>query len=356
MGRVYVGSVQDGGWNAAHEHGFAAVRAELPGLDAGLYVDGLDDEDAAVGAAARRLVNAGARAIIVAAPGRGEAARGVARGAPGVLVVQVSDERSSSDPPNLVTVNVLDDEARYISGLIAGLAVESGSNLGYVAAVPQSEVLRGINAFALGVARVNPSAHVHLRWSGYWSDSATEGALVRELLELPVQAALIAMHQHGPTAAVVAQASGRLAMGNHVDMSVSAPNAVLSGPVVSWQVPYRALLEPLCAGTWTTLDGAVLAPRSVWERVGTIRDRTVELAPVNPRTLAMLTRRAEIQRVAAEELAAFRTGERSALTIFSGTLVDNAGVVRSRGRPDLARLFDEGDPWLAENVIGVPSP
>ena len=47
-------------------------------------------------------------------------------------------------------------------------------DVGYVAAIPIVEVIRGINAFTLGVRSVNPEAVVHVRWSGSWVDSDKE--------------------------------------------------------------------------------------------------------------------------------------------------------------------------------------
>ena len=47
------------------------------------------------------------------------------------------------------------EEARYLTGIAAGKATKNGK-IGYVAAFPIPEVLRGINAFTLGVQSVNP--------------------------------------------------------------------------------------------------------------------------------------------------------------------------------------------------------
>lgn len=51
----------------------------------------------------------------------------------------------------------------YLNGLMAG-ALTKTNKVGYVAAYPIPEVLRHINAFALGVKEANPDARVYVRW------------------------------------------------------------------------------------------------------------------------------------------------------------------------------------------------
>jgi phosphodiesterase/alkaline phosphatase D-like protein len=64
-------------------------------------------------------------------------------------------------------------QARYLSGMVAGGMTKS-KTIGYVAAFPIPEVIRGINAFALGVQAVNPEAVVRVVWTKTWYDPATE--------------------------------------------------------------------------------------------------------------------------------------------------------------------------------------
>jgi len=55
-------------------------------------------------------------------------------------------------------------EAKYVVGAIAG-AMAEGGDIGYVCDYPIYGQIAGINAFALGVQLVNPSAKVVLEWS-----------------------------------------------------------------------------------------------------------------------------------------------------------------------------------------------
>ena len=58
---------------------------------------------------------------------------------------------------------------RYLAGLVAGCTTRTGA-IGYVAATNIPEVVRGIDAFALGVRRAAPEAKVYVRYIGDWSD------------------------------------------------------------------------------------------------------------------------------------------------------------------------------------------
>ncbi|HQQ55261.1 MAG TPA: BMP family ABC transporter substrate-binding protein, partial [Mesotoga sp.] len=73
-------------------------------------------------------------------------------------------------------------EPRFLSGLVAG-AMTKTNIIGYVAAFPIPEVIRGINAFAMGVQYVNPQAKVHVVWSNTWFDPAREKEAAVSLLD-----------------------------------------------------------------------------------------------------------------------------------------------------------------------------
>jgi len=66
---------------------------------------------------------------------------------------------------------------------MAGALTKSGI-VGYVAAVPIPEVIRHINAFAIGVKEVNPKAIVKVKWlpSGKWVAVEEARAATRGLL------------------------------------------------------------------------------------------------------------------------------------------------------------------------------
>ncbi|NBR67367.1 MAG: BMP family ABC transporter substrate-binding protein, partial [Actinobacteria bacterium] len=84
------------------------------------------------------------------------------------------------------------EEARYLSGIAAGKASPSGK-IGYVAAFPIPEVIRGINAFTLGAQSVNPDATVQVTWTKTWFDPTLEKEAAEALLDAGVD--VLAQHQ-----------------------------------------------------------------------------------------------------------------------------------------------------------------
>ena len=53
------------------------------------------------------------------------------------------------------------DQGHYVNGVAAGLSTKS-NKIGFIAAKPIALVLRNVNAFAIGVKKVNPAAVVQL--------------------------------------------------------------------------------------------------------------------------------------------------------------------------------------------------
>ena len=147
-------------------------------------------------------------------------------------------------------------EPRFLSGLVAG-AMTTSNIIGYVAAYPIPEVIRGINAFALGVSYVNPAAKVHVVWSNTWFDPTLEKDAAISLLD--VGADVIAQHQNSPSPQQAAEERGVLSIGYNSDMSAYAPNAFLAAPVWNWGHYYVRAVRAVQNGTWTN--------ESYWEGI-----------------------------------------------------------------------------------------
>ena len=96
-------------------------------------------------------------------------------------------------------------EPRYLSGMVAGKMTKKNV-IGYVAAFPIPEVIRGINAFTLGVQSVNPQAEVRVVWTQTWFDPGIERDAADSLLD--VGADVIAQHQDSPGPQEAAQEKG----------------------------------------------------------------------------------------------------------------------------------------------------
>ena len=157
-------------------------------------------------------------------------------------------------------------EPRYLSGMVAGATTKSNL-IGYVAAFPIPEVIRGINAFTLGVQAANPSAQVEVVWTSTWFNPAVEGDAAQAVLDKGAD--VIAMHQDSTAAGEKAEAAGARWVSYNSDMSAFAPNAFLTAPVWNWGPRYVEIIEAAKAGNYS--------PTSFW---GSMADGTVDLAPI----------------------------------------------------------------------------
>ena len=356
VAQVYTSPTSDKGWSWSHEQSFLQIKNELPYVDLSIRRDSVpDDNKQAVEDLLESMVQQGAQVVYTTSFGFMEPTRTVAARHPNVGFFHASGFPGPNDPPNIGYYFAFIEEGRYITGEIAGLAVEPGANIGYVAAFPIPEVFRGENAFALGVMRTNPTAKVHNRWTLTWFDLKLEKDAADSLLENPVRAALITQHQDSTAPQLAAQEAGRLGIAYHANMNDAAPRATLTAATWNWAVHNRPTVEAVCTGAWTQ-GGRVAIPRDYVNWMGSMRDGTVGMAPLNTEPLTGHPRRDEIQRLYTEEVTRFRSGEKNFETIFTGPIRDNTGQLRIEGRPDISKLFDENGQWFVENVVGSPTP
>ena len=127
--------------------------------------------------------------------------------------------------PNMVNYFGRIYQARYLTGMVAASMTKSGK-LGYVAAFPIPEVIRGINAFTLGAQSVRPDAEVRVVWTKTWYDPATEKEAAKSLLDVGCD--VIAQHQDSPGPQEAAQERGVYSVGYNSNMKAFAPKSHLT--------------------------------------------------------------------------------------------------------------------------------
>jgi len=239
---VHVGPTSDKGWSWAHDQGAKYLEANVPGVKITTL------ENIAEGADSQRvfedLAADGNMLIFGTSFGYMEPMLAAAETYPEVTFMHATGYLTSENMGNYFGAA---EEGRYLSGMAAGARTESDL-IGYVAAFPIPEVLRGINAFTLGVREVNPEAEVQVVWTGTWMDMPTEGDAAQSLLD--VGADVIAMHQDTPAPGQAAEAAGAGWVGYNADNSVYAPNGWLTAPIWDWGPFYVKTAEEVMAGTW----------------------------------------------------------------------------------------------------------
>ena len=184
-----------------------------------------------------------------------------ARKYPAVQFCQTSYNAANHDdcPDNYHTFNGAIYQARYVSGIAAGLKLREmidnhiidadGALVGYVGAYPSVEVVSGFTAFLLGVRSVAPEATMRVRYTYAWSSYNREKACAKALID----EGCVVIGQHTDTigpAMACEEAKGAhptVHVGYNQSMVDIAPSTSLVSTRVDW-VPYvtgavEALLE-----------------------------------------------------------------------------------------------------------------
>ncbi len=259
---VYVGPVGDGGWTYAHDQGRQAME-KLPFVKKTTYVESVPE-----GAEATRVImglaSKGYNLIFTTSFGFMDPTLEVARRFPDTAFEHCSGYKTSANMGNYFGRYY---QGKYLAGIIAG-AMTKSNIIGYVGAYPIPEVIRGINAFTLGVQEVNPEATVKVVWTQTWFNPGVEREAADSLLD--VGADVLSMHQDTPATLQAAEARGAYAIGNDSDMRQYAPNAFLTAPVWDWGVLYKHFATQVHDGSWKA--------KAVWWGMET---GVVKLAPIS---------------------------------------------------------------------------
>lgn len=258
---VHVGPVADKGWSWAHDQGAQFLKAQL-----GDAVEITTLESIPEGSDSQRvfedLAAEGNQLIFGTSFGYMDPMLAAAENFPDTVFMHATGFKVSDNMGNYFGAA---EEGRYLSGMAAGAATEVNL-IGYVAAFPIPEVLRGINAFTLGAQEVNPDVEVQVVWTSTWFDPPKEGTAAQSLLD--AGADVIAMHQDSAAPGQAAEAAGAAWVGYNTDMSEFAPNAWLTAATWDWGPLYVETAQQVIDGTWE--------PGFVY---GNMADGMVALAP-----------------------------------------------------------------------------
>lgn len=298
-GFVYVGPVGDAGWTYAHDEGRKEME-KLSFVEPSTYIESVPE-----GAESARVINGlvrkGHNLIFTTSFGYMDATIDVARRNPDVVFMHCSGFKSAENVGNYFGRMY---EPRYLSGIIAGKMTKSNV-IGFVGAFPIPEVIRGINAFTLGVRSVNPKAEIKVVWTQTWFNPGIERDAADSLLD--VGADVLAMHQDAPATLQAAEARGAYVVGYNSDMRKFAPNAFLTAPVWNWGALYTKVASAVADGTWKS--------ESIWWGM---KEGLVELAPMSDKIPA------DVQKLVTEKAAAIKSG---ALHPFAGPIKNQKGEV-----------------------------
>ena len=308
-----------------HDLGRQYVEKNMPNVQTSFV------ESVPAGADAERVItqlaSQGNKIIFTTSFGFMDPTINVAKKYPDVTFLHCSGYKTA---PNVGTYFGRMYESRYLTGIVAGKQTKSNV-IGYVAAFPIPEVVRGINAFTLGVRSVNPDAKVKVVWTNTWYNPAGEKQAGLTLIDFGAD--VIAQHQDTPGPQQAAEERGVYGIGYDMDMTKAAPKAELTAAIWNWGPYYVNAIQQILDGKWKS--GAY------W---GGMKDKVVDIAPYGPAVSE------DTKKVTDAAKAKILDGS---LQVFAGPIKDQSGAVKV---PAGKTISDEDllkIDWFVEGVDGT---
>ncbi len=323
VGLILTGSAGEQGWNSAHYQG---VKYACEKLGTELLVEeNVPEEGEACAAAVKELAEEGASMIILSSYAYPSLVKNVTEEYPEVAFYGISAEYYAK---NLTSYFGRMYQARYLAGMLAGMKTESNC-IGYVAAMPNSEVNRGINAFTLGVREVNPDAVVKVIWTNSWDEREREVAATERLIK-EVNADVITYHQNRHFVAETADAAGVYSIGYNERVE-GLSERYLTAAAWDWKALYYRIIREV-------MKGEANAVKRHWFGLDTGVVGLTELSSAVDEEMR--------QKVKDTEKALY-----AGKNIFSGIIYDNTGELRcGEGESVSDSILLEAMDWYVEGV------
>ncbi len=324
IGFIMTGSIEDIGWNGMHYQG---VRYACDKLETELLVkENVKEGTGRCAEAIEELVAEGASMIILTSYSYPMEVEQVVKNYPEISFYGISAECFSD---NMTSYFGRMYQARYLAGIVAGMQSQSGQ-LGYVAAMPNSEVNRGINAFTLGARSVNPQAQVHVIWTGEWDNAALEEQATKKIIA-DTDADVITYHQNRHHVAQIADEAGVYSIGyNQITDGLS--EKYLTAAVWDWNTLYFEIIREFIQGKSNSV-------KSHWFGMDT---GVVKLAEYS-------------EAVTAETIQAVEQAKEKMIAgkdVFSQMIYDNQGNLRcDEGEAIRDEILLEKMDWFVDGVV-----
>lgn len=328
---IYPGPHNDGGWSQSHDRGRLAIEKALGNKVETTYKENIFS-NAQVPQVVAGLVREGYDMIFGCSFGMFE--NGVNgqlyKKYPDVLFEQATGLQIKKNQSEYFGAG---EDTIYLSGMAAGAASQKGL-IGYIVPFGIPEVVRHINAFALGAQATNPKARVKLLWTNSWYSPPKETAAAKNLIAAGVD--VLGQNVDSPAAGVVAEGKGVPWVGYDSDARKSAPKQWLTAATYNWGPYYVKRVKAAINGSWKS-----------GFYYGTIKDGFTGLAPYGPKVTA------KTKAAIAAKRKAIVSGT---FSVFQGPLYDQSGKLqvpagkRLKVLPDLYSMQ-----WLAKGVVGKVS-
>jgi basic membrane lipoprotein Med (substrate-binding protein (PBP1-ABC) superfamily) len=324
VGAIFVGGVNDYGYNRSMKDGLDEMKRNIPGLK--LITAENVPETAESERIMEGMIQQGAKLIFATSFGHQQFAFNLAKTHPDVVFEHAGGWMMSANFGNFFGAT---QAAWYPMGVAAGKMTKSNT-LGFVVGVPIGYAIGNVNAFEMGARSVNPKATTRVVVTGGWSDKAKEAAAAAALIDQGAD--VVTMHVDSP-ATIIQTAEGRGAFSigfQSITAQQLAPKGWITGLGFTWGPFMTGIAKSVVAGTFK--------PAFVREGLG----KMMAIAPFGtavPKDVRTLVT------ASAEKVE-------NGFNPFTGPVTDNTGVVRipageSWGGDKMGN-FD----WYVEGVVG----
>jgi basic membrane protein A and related proteins len=328
---IYPGPYNDGGWSTAHDDGRKYAEKVLGAKIQTTYKDKVFS-NAQVPQIVSGLARDGYQMIFGTSFGQFEL------GVNGQLYakypkIKFEQATGTQIKPNQSEYFGAGEDTIYLSGMAAGAATKKGV-IGYIVPFGIPEVVRHLNAFALGAQATHPGAKVKIIWTNAWYSPPKETQAAKALVQ--AGADVIGQNVDSPAAGVYAEKAGIPWVGYDANAQKFAPKQWLTAAIYNWGPYYVRRIRAAMAGTWK--------PGFYY---GTIKDGFTDLAPYGPKVSA------KTKALIAQKRRDLISGR---FAVFQGPIYDQKGKLmvkkgqRLKVLPDLYSMQ-----WLVKGVEGSVS-
>ena len=248
VGIILVGDENEG-YSASHYNAAKEMQKELGLSDDQLLVKTNIPENEACYDAAVDLAEQGCKIIIGNSFGFEDYLIQAAGEYPDIQFCHSTGFKAkSSGLPNMHNFFYSIYEARYVSGVVAGLKlnemIEKGeikpeeAKIGYIGAFPYEEVKSGFTSFFLGARSVCESATMEVGYTYDWASPEKEQEQAKQLIG--DHCVLISQHADTTGGPSVCETQKVFCVGYNIDMIPTAPNYALTSAAINW-APYYTL-------------------------------------------------------------------------------------------------------------------
>ena len=309
VGVIHIGDPATGsGYSYTHDQGIVAMQETLGLSDEQIVrTNNIDDTDTtAIENAMNECIEEGCNIIFATSWGYMDTCEALAAEYPNVFFSHATGYKSNGTNFNHYFGRIY--QARYLSGIVAGMKTET-NKIGYVSAMgsENGECTSGIDAFAMGVASVNPEATVEVKVTNSWYDPEGEGQAAQALIDDGCD--VIAQHCDTNNPQIAARDAGVWGVGYNSDMTAEVGESVLTSVVWNWGAYYTAAVQNVIDGTWT--PGV-----HVEDYFGSMADGLLSITALSSEVAEGTQEAVDVAKAAIED---------GSFDVFTGTYTDAAG-------------------------------